>query len=83
MWLDLPISTCMAEFLELFRNQGGLGITSLKSTSEKLILGLRHSLKLCAQDDLKNIWSATRKHSINLDSLSYKTDWYLPFSIFV
>ena len=73
-WLDLPISTCVAEFLELPRNQGGLGITSLKSTAEKLRLGLRLSLKLSAQDDLKNIWSATRKHNINLDSFSSKTD---------
>ena len=74
--LDLPISTCVAEFLELPRNQGGLGIgiTSLKSTAEKLRLGLRLSLKFSAHDDLQNIWSATRKHNINLDSFSNKTD---------
>ena len=73
-WLDLPISTCVAEFLELPRNQGGLGITSLKSTAEKLRLGLRLSLKLSEHDDLKNIWSATQKHNFNLDSFSNKTD---------
>ena len=37
-WLDLPISSCIAQFIELPRNQGGYGIPSLKSTAEKLRL---------------------------------------------
>ena len=29
-WLELPISTCVSKMLSLPRNQGGLGIKSLK-----------------------------------------------------
>ena len=73
-WLDTPISTCVAQFLELPRNQGGYGIPSLKSTAEKLRLGLRLSLKYSTNEDLRNIWFATQKHNISLDSFTNKTD---------
>ena len=44
--------------------------------AEKIWLGLRLSLKLSAHGYLKNIWSATRRHNVNLVSFSNKKSAY-------
>ena len=67
-WLDLPISTCISQFMELPKNEGGYGIPSLKSTAEKLRLGLRLSLKNNPNIELNNIWMSTHIHNKNLDT---------------
>ena len=68
-WLDLPISTCISQFMELPKNEGGHGIPSLKSTAEKLRLGLRLSLKNNPNIELNNIWMSTHIHNKNLDTI--------------
>ena len=55
-WIELPNGTCTAEFLQLPTNQGGYGIPSMKTTAQKLRLGLRYTLKHNENDDLRNIW---------------------------
>ena len=68
-WLDLPISTCISQFMEQPKNEGGHGIPSLKSTAEKLRLGLRLSLKNNPNIELNNIWMSTHIHNKNLDTI--------------
>ena len=67
-WLDLPISTCISQFMELPKNEGGHGIPSLKSTAEKLRLGLRLSLKNNPNIELNKVWMSTHNHNKNLDT---------------
>ena len=68
-WLDLPISTCISQFMELPKNEGGHGIPSLKSTAEKLRLVLRLSLKNNPNIELNNIWMSTHIHNKKLDTI--------------
>jgi len=44
-WLELPISTCVAEVLALPLKKGGHGIRSLKTTAQILRLGQRIRLR--------------------------------------
>ena len=55
--------------MELPKNEGGHGIPSLKSTAEKLRLGLRLSLKNNPNIELNNIWMSTHIHNKNLDTI--------------
>ena len=68
-WIELPNGSCTAEFLQLPTNQGGYGIPSMKTTAQKLRLGLRFILKHNDNNDLRNIWKQTSHNNIPLDSL--------------
>jgi len=68
-WLQLPISSCVAELMTLPRNQGGHGIASLRDTAERLRLGQRFRLKHSRNDDIRHLWAETSSSSINLDAI--------------
>ena len=68
-WLQLPISSCVAELMTLPRNQGGHGIASLRDTAERLRLGQRFRLKHSRNNDIRHLWAETSSSSINLDAI--------------
>ena len=68
-WLELPISTCISEILELPKNKGGFGIPSLKSTAEMLRLGQRHRLKASVNSGMNELWSETSSNCVNIDTI--------------
>jgi hypothetical protein len=68
-WLQLPISSCVAELMALPRNQGGYGIASLRDTAERLRLGQRFRLKHSRNNDIQHLWAATSPSSVNLDAI--------------
>jgi zinc-binding in reverse transcriptase len=68
-WLDLPISTCVAEVMSLTPNKGGLGIKSIKATAESLRLGQRHRLKNSSHSEMSDLWAETSTKSVVLDSI--------------
>jgi hypothetical protein len=68
-WLELPISTCVSEMLSLPRNQGGLGIKSLKETAETLRLSQRVKQKFSKNEESRQIWESTSAKNINIDSI--------------
>ena len=69
-WLDLPISSCNEEILELAKRKGGYGIPLMKTLALQLRLSLRFSLKNSKDDDLVTIWNqTTQKKNAKIDSL--------------
>ena len=56
-WLELPISTCVAEVMILPKNQGGFGINSFKLLSQKMRLIKRHALWRSPDLELRSIAS--------------------------
>ena len=68
-WLDLPISSCNEEILELSKRKGGFGIPLLKTLTLQLRLSLRFSLKNSKDDDLTTIWNQTTNKNAKIDSL--------------
>ena len=58
-WLQLPISSCVAELMTLPRNQGGYGIAFLRDTAERLRLGQSFRLKHSRKNDIRHLWVET------------------------
>ena len=71
--LELPISTCVSEMLSLSRNQGGLGIKSLKEIAETLRLSQRVKQKLSKNEESQRIWESTSAKNINTDCIIAKS----------
>ena len=68
IWLELPISTCVAEILSLPLSKGGFGIPSLKSTAESLRLGQRFRLKTSQNAGMNDLWAETTLQNVVIDS---------------
>ena len=68
-WLELPISTCVEEMLELPKNKGGFGIQSLKHLTESLRMGQRFRLKWSRNSDMRTLWSETSHRAVCLDEV--------------
>jgi len=60
-WLEMPVSACVSEVLELPKSQGGLGIKTFKHLAEKMSLVRRYALKNSASDDVRQAWSDTSR----------------------
>ena len=68
-WLSLPVSSCVAEILELPKCSGGLNISTMKSTAEKLRLSQRYALCRNKQPDMLALWRTTSSKNPNLDAV--------------
>ena len=68
-WLEMPISACVTEMLELPKSQGGLWIKTFKHLAEKMSLIKRHALRSSASTDVKQIWADTSKRHVQTDEL--------------
>lgn len=66
-WLELPISTCVAEVLQLPKAQGGFGIHSFKLLADKMRLVKRHALWSSSETDVRNLASASAQTNCKID----------------
>ena len=66
-WLELPISTCMAELLALSQKKGGHDIRSLKTTAQILRLGQRIRLKNSGSTRMEILWQVTSAQFPTID----------------
>jgi hypothetical protein len=67
-WLNMPVSSCVAEVLHLPLKQGGLGISSLKDLNQTLQLKVRSYLKSNSNTSMRELWQLTSAKHIESDS---------------
>jgi len=69
LWIEAPISSCVAEWLIVSKSKCGLGVPSWKNRFEKLLISKRFALKNSPNVNIKNLWSDTNGKNIQTDSL--------------
>ena len=68
-WMELPISSCVSEILSLPASKGGLDISSLKETAEKLRLGQRFKLQSSVNDEMRVLFEMTSDQNRKIDDV--------------
>jgi hypothetical protein len=69
MWIEAPISSCVAEWLVSPKNKCGMSIPSLKNRFEKLHISKRAALKNSTNENIRNLWADSSTKNIKSDSL--------------
>ena len=69
LWIEAPISSCVAEWLITPTNKCGMSIPSLKNRFERLNLSKRAALKSSPNENIRYLWADSSNRNVNSDSL--------------
>ena len=69
LWIEAPISSCVAEWLISPTSKCGMGIPSLKNRFERLNLSKRAALKNSPNENIRYLWEDSSTRNVNSDSL--------------
>jgi len=69
LWLESPISSCVAEWLVVPNTKCGLGVPSFKNRAERLCLSERAALKNSNNQNIQLLWKDSTLKLVNADSL--------------
>jgi len=69
LWIEAPISSCVAEWLISPMSKCGMGIPSIKNRFEKLNLSKRAALKRSPNENIRHLWADSSLRNVNSDSL--------------
>jgi hypothetical protein len=69
LWLESPISSCVAEWLVVPNTKCGLGVPSFKNRAERLCLSKRAALKNSNNQNIQLLWKDSTLKHVNADSL--------------
>ena len=73
-WLELPVSACVKETLQLPFNRGGAGLTTFHHLAEKMQLVKRHALRTSQNDDMRQVYTDSSSHHVMSDRLLVSSD---------
>ena len=68
-WMELPISACVREVMTIPKSHGGLGISSFKNFTEKMLLLKRCSMRNNKCSDIKQVRQESIAHHVKTEQL--------------
>jgi hypothetical protein len=74
VWLEMPVSACVSEIASHPKRMGGMGISSIKSLTQKMCLTKRHYLHGSARADVGEIWANSSAQHVETDQLIVSHD---------
>ena len=65
-WLELPLSACVKESVNIRKKEGGLGVDTIQHLSQKMQLLKRNTLRQSTSEDIRGIWSSSSSAPNNI-----------------
>ena len=69
IWLDMPVSSCIAEFMALPKKKAGLGIPTLANVYSKQWLSKRYKMKTNDQEEIRHLWNVSSGKHVETDAI--------------